>query len=63
MTSLEHALSEERDYHDACRTALTAMVDGAAHHVATGADVSASGADAEALGYHLRSYAKELRDC
>ncbi|MGW7362612.1 HelD family protein [Streptomyces sp. NPDC054841] len=62
MTALEHALSQERDYHDTCRTALTAMVEGAATRVITGEDVAASGADAEALGYELRSHAKELRE-
>ena len=38
------------------------MVDGAQEHVATGEDVSASGADAEVLGYRLRSRAKEMRE-
>jgi DNA helicase IV len=60
--SLEAALGLERAYHDTCRTALTAMVDGAAHQVVTGEDVSASGADAEVLGYQLRSRAKALRE-
>ncbi|MFG3507805.1 HelD family protein [Streptomyces sp. NPDC047821] len=62
MTSLDHELSKERAHHDTCRAALDRMVDGAAHHVVTGEDVSASGADAEALGYHLRSRAKEMRE-
>ncbi|MEV3990674.1 AAA family ATPase [Streptomyces sp. NPDC049837] len=62
MTSLDHELSKERTHHDACRAALKRMVDGAAHRVVTGEDVSASGADAEALGHHLRSRAKELRE-
>lgn len=62
MTSLELALSQERDYHDLCRAALTAMTEGAATRVVTSEDVSASGADAEALGYELRSHAKELRE-
>ncbi|MGW8954963.1 HelD family protein [Streptomyces sp. NPDC055709] len=62
MTSLEHALSQERDYHDLCRAALTAMTEGAATRAVTSEDVSASGADAEALGYELRSHAKELRE-
>lgn len=62
MTSLDQELSKEREHHDTCRAALTRMVDGAAGHVVTGVDVSASGADAEALGYHLRSRAKELRE-
>lgn len=38
------------------------MVDGAQEHVVTGADVSASGADAEVLGYQLRSHAKAMRE-
>ncbi|MFC9603642.1 HelD family protein [Streptomyces niveus] len=66
MTSLDHepsrALGEERTYHDICRTALKGMIDGAGERVATGADVSASGADAEVLGYQFRSQAKELAE-
>ncbi|MFE5662870.1 HelD family protein [Streptomyces niveus] len=66
MTSLDHepshALGEERTYHDLCRTALKGMIDGAEERVATGADVSASGADAEVLGYQFRSHAKELAE-
>ncbi|WP_329385931.1 HelD family protein [Streptomyces sp. NBC_01716] len=66
MTSLDHelshALGEERTYHDICRTALKGMIDGADERVATGADVSASGADAEVLGYQFRSHAKELAE-
>jgi DNA helicase IV len=38
------------------------MVDGAEEQVVTGEDVSASGADAEVLGYQLRSRAKEMRE-
>lgn len=38
------------------------MVDGAQEHVVTGEDVSAGGADAEVLGYQLRSRAKEMRE-
>jgi DNA helicase IV len=38
------------------------MVDGAQHQVVIGEDASASGADAEVLGYQLRSQAKELRE-
>ncbi|MER6999162.1 AAA family ATPase [Streptomyces sp. NPDC000410] len=56
------ALHDERAHHDLCRAALTAMVEGAATRVVTGEDVSASGADAEILGYQLRSHAKELRE-
>ncbi|MDQ1046652.1 AAA family ATPase [Streptomyces sp. V4I2] len=60
--SLQDALRHERAHHDRCRAALTAMVDGAGEHVVTGEDVSASGADAEVLGYRLRSRAKEMRE-
>ncbi|THC44063.1 AAA family ATPase [Streptomyces sp. A1499] len=56
------ALTEERRYHDTCRAALRGMVDGAQERVVTGADVSASGADAEVLGYRFRSHAKALRE-
>ncbi|MFF1296557.1 MULTISPECIES: HelD family protein [unclassified Streptomyces] len=59
---LQHALHLERAHHDTCRAALAAMVDGAQEHVVTGEDVSASGADAEVLGYRLRSRAKEMRE-
>ncbi|MGR8009833.1 HelD family protein [Streptomyces hypolithicus] len=62
MTSPHHALSQERAFHDACRAALTRMKEGAGAQVATGEDVSASGADAEALGFHLRSRENELRE-
>ena len=57
---LHGSLRRERAHHDVCRAALAAMIDGAREHVVTGADVSASGADAEVLGYQLRSKAKEL---
>ncbi|PSM44397.1 AAA family ATPase [Streptomyces dioscori] len=60
--TLAAALRQERGYHDLCRAALAAMVDGAQEHVVTGEDVSASGADAEVLGYALRSRAKEMRE-
>ncbi|MFC8867862.1 HelD family protein [Streptomyces sp. NPDC057148] len=60
--ALRHALARERAHHDHCRTALAAMADGAREHVVTGEDVSASGADAEVLGYRLRGRAKELRE-
>ncbi|MFI7410433.1 HelD family protein [Streptomyces sp. NPDC049627] len=60
--ALHHALVQERAHHDRCRAALAAMVDGAQEHVVTGEDVSASGADAEVLGYRLRSRAKEMRE-
>ncbi|MFJ4581945.1 HelD family protein [Streptomyces echinatus] len=66
MMSLEPALTDtlhtERAYHDTCRTALTAMVEGAAEQVVIGEDVSASGADAEVLGHRLRSQAKAMRE-
>jgi DNA helicase IV len=38
------------------------MIDGAQEQVVVGEDASASGADAEVLGYRLRSQAKELRE-
>ncbi|QEU93464.1 HelD family protein [Streptomyces kanamyceticus] len=59
---MTEALVEERSYHDACRAALTGMVEGAQEQVVVGADVSASGADAEVLGYQFRSRAKALRE-
>jgi hypothetical protein len=58
--ALRHALARERAHHEHCRAVLAAMVDGAREHVVTGEDVSASGADAEVLGYRLRSRAKAL---
>ncbi|MGW8635268.1 HelD family protein [Streptomyces sp. NPDC055793] len=60
--ALQHALALERAHHERCRDVLAAMIDGAREHVVTGEDVSASGADAEVLGYRLRSRAKELRE-
>ncbi|MFF6806238.1 HelD family protein [Streptomyces sp. NPDC012616] len=59
---LDTALHAERAHHDACRAAFAAMVAGADLQVATGEDVSASGADAEVLGYQLRSHAKALHE-
>ncbi|MFW6723927.1 HelD family protein [Streptomyces sp. MAR4 CNY-716] len=59
---LRAALTRERAYHDTCRAALTAMVDGAQEQVVASEDASASGADAEVLGYRLRSRAKEFRE-
>ncbi|MEU4652402.1 AAA family ATPase [Streptomyces sp. NPDC023723] len=59
---LRDALAQERAHHDRCRAALARMLDGAQEHVVTGEDVSASGADAEVLGFRLRSRAKELRE-
>lgn len=60
--AIEVTLHRERAYHDTCRAALAAMVDGAAEQVVIGEDVSASGADAEVLGRRLRSQAKALRE-
>ncbi|MFG2718903.1 HelD family protein [Streptomyces sp. NPDC048416] len=62
MTSLDRELDQERAYHDTCRMALTAMAEGAGHRVVIGENAFASGADAEVLGYQLRSWAKELRE-
>ncbi|MFF1376418.1 HelD family protein [Streptomyces sp. NPDC058308] len=62
MTTTSDALAQERSYHDACRAALTGMVEGAEERVTGGADVSASGADAEVLGYQFRSHAKAMRE-
>ncbi|MFF0556567.1 HelD family protein [Streptomyces sp. NPDC004266] len=60
MTSLDLELARERSHHDACRAALIRMTEDVAEQVVTGEDVAASGADAEALGHHLRSRAKEM---
>ncbi|CAM5442296.1 AAA family ATPase OS=Streptomyces alboniger OX=132473 GN=CP975_16280 PE=4 SV=1 [Streptomyces alboniger] len=60
--SLALPLTQERRYHDTCRAALRGMIEGAQERVVTGADVSASGADAEVLGYQFRSRAKALRE-
>ncbi|GAA2543970.1 ATPase AAA [Streptomyces levis] len=60
--ALQSALDRERAHHDRCRDALAAMVEGAGDQVVAGEDVSASGADAEVLGYRLRSRAKALRE-
>ncbi|MFD8304195.1 HelD family protein [Streptomyces sp. NPDC059690] len=59
---LNSALRHERAHHERCRAALAAMVDGAQEQVVVGEDVSASGADAEVLGYRLRSQAKHMRE-
>ncbi|MGX2995572.1 HelD family protein [Streptomyces sp. JNUCC 64] len=56
------ALREERAHHDRCRAALAAMAADADEHVVTGADVSASGADAEVLGRALRTRARRMRE-
>ncbi|WP_458244533.1 HelD family protein [Streptomyces sp. MAI_2237] len=60
--ALTDSLHHERTHHDRCRAALAAMVDGAQEQVVVGEDVSASGADAEVLGYRLRSQAKHMRE-
>ncbi|MFD7167298.1 HelD family protein [Streptomyces violascens] len=62
MKPLDRELDHERTYHDTCRAALTAMTEGAGHRVVIGENAFASGADAEVLGYQLRSWAKELRE-
>ncbi|WP_037678794.1 ATPase AAA [Streptomyces griseus] len=61
-SSLDRELHTERVHHDTCRSALAAMIEGADEQVVTGEDVSASGADAEVLGYGLRSRAKDLKE-
>ncbi|MDQ1018233.1 HelD family protein [Streptomyces afghaniensis] len=60
--ALQHVLDRERVHHERCRAALAAMVEGADEQVVIGEDVSVSGADAEVLGYRLRSQAKALRE-
>ncbi|MEV0172964.1 ATP-binding domain-containing protein [Streptomyces sp. NPDC050803] len=60
--TLQDALHHERTHHDRCRAALTAMAADADEQVVVGEDVSASGADAEVLGYRLRSRAKAMRE-
>ncbi|MGW5780844.1 HelD family protein [Streptomyces sp. NPDC003863] len=62
MTSLDLELARERSHHDDCRAALIRMTEDVVEQVVTGEDVAASGADAEALGRHLRSRAKEMRE-
>ncbi|WP_438295408.1 HelD family protein [Streptomyces sp. HUAS TT7] len=62
MKPLDRELDHERTYHDTCRAALAAMTEGAGHRVVIGENAFASGADAEVLGYQLRSWAKELRE-
>ncbi|OON78908.1 AAA family ATPase [Streptomyces tsukubensis] len=52
----------ERDYHDTCRAALDAMIEGAGEQVIASVDVSASGADAEVLGFQLRTQAKQMSE-
>lgn len=62
MTAPDDALTSERNFHEACRAALTGMADSAAEQVVTGENAFASGADAEVLGYQLRSWAKEFAE-
>ncbi|MFI7011573.1 HelD family protein [Streptomyces sp. NPDC050145] len=52
----------ERRYHERCRVALGAMIESADRQVVIGENASASGADAEVLGYELRSQAKGLKE-
>nr|WP_269330007.1 ATP-binding domain-containing protein [Kineosporia babensis] len=59
---MDHALDQERRYHDRCRTALAATITDSTEQVVAGEGVAASGADAEALGYVLRSRAKALSE-
>ncbi|MEW1720928.1 ATP-binding domain-containing protein [Streptomyces sp. NPDC093109] len=58
---LARELDRERAYHRTCRAALAGMASDAQDQVGTGENAFASGADAEVLGRHLRSRAKELR--
>uniref|UniRef100_UPI0035A59A61 hypothetical protein n=1 Tax=Streptomyces roseicoloratus TaxID=2508722 RepID=UPI0035A59A61 len=60
--SLRHDLDQERAHHDACRAALARMTQDVEEQVVIGEDTAASGADAEVLGYHLRSRAKVFRE-
>ncbi|MFF9853660.1 HelD family protein [Streptomyces litmocidini] len=60
LEAAREELARERSHHDACRAALIRMTEDVAEQVVTGEDVAASGADAEALGRHLRSRAKEM---
>ncbi|HET6359254.1 AAA family ATPase [Streptomyces sp.] len=59
---LTRELTRERANHDTCRAAMTGMVGAAATRVVIGENAFASGADAEVLGYQLRSWAKELAE-
>ncbi|MFG2642318.1 HelD family protein [Streptomyces sp. NPDC048370] len=60
VLDLDLELRRERAHHDECRAALARMAEDVADQVVIGEDVAASGADAEALGHHLRSRAKEF---
>ncbi|MFD7321851.1 HelD family protein [Streptomyces sp. NPDC059875] len=59
-SDLDLELLRERAHHDACRAALDRMAEDVAEQVVIGENVAASGADAEVLGYHLRTRAKEF---
>ena len=65
---LDTELAAERKYVDLCRAAVARLVQSAQDRVHEGAGVldeegvSGDGASAEALGRHLRSQAKELRE-
>ncbi|MEU6980149.1 AAA family ATPase [Streptomyces sp. NPDC046371] len=62
MKPLDRELLNERGHHETCRAALARMTEDVEEQVVTGEDTAASGADAEALGYHLRSRAKVFRE-
>ncbi|MEV7275368.1 AAA family ATPase [Streptomyces sp. NPDC093111] len=61
MKPLDRELLNERGHHETCRAALARMTEDVEEQVVTGEDTAASGADAEALGRHLRSRAKVFR--
>ncbi|MEU6933750.1 AAA family ATPase [Streptomyces sp. NPDC046374] len=62
MKPLDRELLNERGHHETCRAALARMTEDVEEQVVTGEDTAASGADAEALGHHLRSRAKVFRE-
>ncbi|GAA2789209.1 HelD family protein [Streptomyces showdoensis] len=62
MKPLDHELLKERGHHETCRAALARMTADVEEQVVVGEDTAASGADAEALGRHLRSRAKVFRE-
>ncbi|MFJ3899994.1 HelD family protein [Streptomyces sp. NPDC090025] len=59
---LRQDLERERAHHEDCRAALVRMTEGVEEQVVVGEDTAASGADAEVLGYALRSRAKVFRE-
>ncbi|MER6916866.1 AAA family ATPase [Streptomyces sp. NPDC000594] len=59
---LSPALHQERAHHEKCRAALARMAQEADDQVRVGEHAFASGADAEVLGRHLRSRAREVRE-